>query len=112
MPKLNCVDANMLLYDMYEVNYKIFNHIGASKKRPLSSVALHEAEDNTLTSNLYEAIDTYQKNGIKEIFGLSLNEYLDLPTEICIKLLETASQEYSKKSSVINGLENDLKKMS
>lgn len=111
MPKLNCVDANMLLYDMYEVNYKIFNHIGASKKRPLSSVALHDAEDNTTTSNLYEAIDTYQKNGIKEIFGLSLNEYLDLPTEICIKLLESASTEYSKKSSVINGLEKDLKNM-
>jgi hypothetical protein len=111
MPKLSSVDADMVLYDMYEVNYKIFNHIGASKKRPLSSVAMHDAEENTITSNLYEAIDMYQKNGIKEIFGLSLTEYFDLPTEICIKLLESASSEYSKKSSVINGLENDLKNM-
>lgn len=111
MPKLNATDADVVLYDMYEVTYGIFNHIGMSKSKPLSSIALHESEDNTLSSHLYEAIDTYQKNGIKEIFGISLIEYLDLPTEICIKLLESASAEYSKKSAVINNLEADLKGM-
>lgn len=111
MPKLSSTDADMVLYDMYEVQYGIFNHIGASKKRPLSSVAMHDAEENTSTSSLYEAIDTYQRNGIKEIFGLSLKEYLDLPTEICIKLLESASNEFSKKSNVISGLEADMKKL-
>lgn len=111
MPKLSSTEADIILYDMYDINYGIFNHIGASVTNPLSSVAMHDAEDNTTTSSLYEAIETYRKNGIKEIFGISLKEYFDLPNDVCIKLLEDASIESSKKSNAISDFEVDLKKM-
>lgn len=107
-PKLTGVDARIVLQDMYETTYKVYNHIGASKKRPLASVALHESEDNTHTSSLYEAIETYNDKGIKDIFNLSLIEYLNLPADICIKITEVCSRESKKTAGVLSGIENSL----
>lgn len=94
---------------MYEVTYGIFNHVGASVKRPLSSVALHECEENAVSSSLYESIDIFLNTGIRDAFGLSLTEYLALPTEICIKLTEAASRESSKKSTILSEIESSMK---
>jgi len=106
-PKMNSFDASIVLYDMYEMNYDIYAHSN-TKKRPLSSVALHETEDNTLTSSLYEAITGYHQRGIKELFGLSLKEYLDLPSEICILLMETSSKDAATKNNIISQMDRDI----
>ena len=102
------IDANIVLYDLYETNYGIYNHINAVKQKPLASVALHETEDNTTTSALYEAIETYHNKGIKELFGLSIKEYLDLPNEICIKLMEVANKNTQKNNTILSSIEKDM----
>jgi hypothetical protein len=74
----------------------------------MASVALHEAEDNTTTSALYEAIETYHHKGIKDLFGLSIKEYLDLPNEICIKLMEVANKNTQKNNTILSSIEKDM----
>jgi hypothetical protein len=110
LPKLNAFDAKLVLSDLYETTYGIYDHINPSKGRPLASVALHESEDNTTTSNLYEAIERYHQKGIKDLFGLSITEYLDLPTEICIKLMDIATRDANDKTKIAKQIEDTMNK--
>lgn len=103
-PKLSGIDANIILYDLYETNYGIFHHPGTTKQRPLASVAMHETEDNTITSSMYEAIDSFHQKGIKDLFGLNLIEYLNLPTDICIKLMDSANKAAVHNSNLLVNL--------
>jgi hypothetical protein len=75
---------------MYETSYGIFDHSKKLGKRPMASVAMHESEDVNKGSFLQEAIDTFVKRNIKDTFGLSILEYLELPSDICAMLTETA----------------------
>lgn len=114
-PKLNGVDTDTLLRDVYESSYQIYNHLGSSnnakgKKRPLASVALHDSEDITETSLLFNSFETFAQKGIKETFNLNLLEYLSLPTEYCTKLTEIATKEAIKKTGIINDLEKTMNK--
>jgi hypothetical protein len=110
-PKLSGVDADIILYDLYETNFGIFNHIGASKQRPLASVAMHPCEDNTHSSRTYEIIEQFASRGIGELFKISVLEYLALPTDICIKMLEVASMDSSKKNTALANIEASLKEV-
>lgn len=94
----------MLLYDMYENEAGIFNHRTREKDRPLSSIALHEPEDNTSTSRLYAMIEAYRGKGIKDLFGLNLIEFLNLPTEYCTFLMEVATREGNRNNKILNEL--------
>lgn len=105
-PKLAEIDANLLLYDIYEHETGIFNHAQRQDKRPLSSVALHETEENTSTSRLYMTIEAYKNKGIKDMFGLNLIEFLDLPSELCIYLMELANKEGAKNQNILSNLDN------
>lgn len=105
---MDMIDANIVLYELYETKYGIYNHLNPYKKRPMASVALHEAEENTTNSSLYEAIEGYVKLNIKDLTGLTLTEYLDLPTEFCILLANIASKEAQKKSTILGNMEKDI----
>ena len=94
---------------MYETVYGIHDHLSNVNQSPLASVALHEAEENSSNSNLYEAIDRYHQKGIGELFKLSLVEYLNLPTEICVKLMEVATKDAITKGALFNKIEKQLK---
>lgn len=96
-PKLNAFDANLLMYDMYETTYGIYNHKLPHSQRPWASIALHEGEDICETSSLNQTIEAYHGRGIIELFGLSLIEYLSLPSDMCITLMEIAAREGARK---------------
>lgn len=108
-PAMNAYDASVILQDMYETVYNIHDHVGNKNLSPLASVALHEAEENSINSNLYEAIDRYHEKGIGELFKLSLIEYLNLPTEICVKLMEIASKDLTAKSAIVDKIQKQMK---
>lgn len=93
---------------MYETAYGIHDHLNGVNNSPLASVALHESEENTINSNLYEAIDRYHEKGIAELFKLSLIEYLNLPTEICVKLMEIATKDAIKKGALFDKLNKQM----
>lgn len=99
----------MVMYDLYESRYGIFNHLSGNKKRPLASVAMHSSEDINLDSLLEEAIRTYVKRDIKEIYHLSLVEFLDLPIDVIQVMLDIATEHTREKTNAISDVEKSLK---
>lgn len=95
---------------MYEHTAGIYDHSQREVVRPLSSVALHETEENTTTSRLYSTIEAFKNKGIKDLFGLNLVEFLNLPSEYCTLLLEIANKEGNKNQSILDNLNNTINK--
>ena len=82
--------------DIYETKYGVFNHIGTSHLRPLSSVAFHASEDIN-TDGLYENLcRVYIEKRIKEHYGLTIDEYLDRPRDI-IEIMNRVADEVNAK---------------
>lgn len=86
--KLPYLEAIQLLRDAYAQSYGIcdFAHQAAldknavnGKTRPLFSVAMHYAEDFAGTSNMRTAMVKYADLKVKDRYGLSLAEFMDLP---------------------------------
>jgi hypothetical protein len=98
----------MVLYDLYETHYRIYNHLNSTKVRPLAGVALHESEDNSHGSRLYELIDTFADKEIGTLFNISIIEFLALPTEYCLKLIDTANKTMQRKSAMMTNLGNSF----
>jgi hypothetical protein len=98
------------MQEFYETRYGIYDHLSASNVRPLSSVALHPAEDFNAGSLLEEAIRTYTDKGILAQFGLNLVQFLDLPVDVVDILLTQATDEQAKKNTAMQKLEDQMKK--
>lgn len=111
--KVDYLDAKQVLYDVYETKFGLFNHLSGldRKTRPLASVALHEMEDNTKSSSLYESIEIYLDQDINKNFGLSLNEFLDLPRELINKLLEVSIKKIQKDTNTLENVKNNLEQI-
>lgn len=107
--KLDNVDTRIVLQDVYETEFGIFDHLKNSAARPLSSVAMHPAEDINTDSLLEESIRTYVVKGIKELYGLSLIEFLELPMDIIAMLLNIASEEQSRQRTTFADVERSFK---
>jgi hypothetical protein len=110
LPQLSNIDSQLVLRDSYDIKYRIYNHLSNDKSRPLASVALHEQEENTKTSSLYEAIEVYKDLNILGLFGLSIKEYLSLPSDFCNALLESAKKTAISNDATIGNIENQLGK--
>ena len=102
-------EADILLKDLYETHYGIYDHI--SSNRPLGSVAIHPNEDNGEGSLLYESIENFSNTRIYEKFGLNLLEFLSLPNDICLKILKVSSSSVNSESNELNQIAKDLKKL-
>jgi hypothetical protein len=96
------------LYDLFETHFGIHDHSKSSKTKPLSSVALHECEDNTETSLIYKAVERYTKLKINQLFGLNLIEFLSLPKEYCEKLMLLAIEHAKQNTNTLNEIQNSL----
>jgi len=99
----------MILSTLYETHTGIYNHLNPANKRPLANVAFFEAEDYNKNSQLEQAIATFAKRNIKEVFGINLLEYLNLPSDICAMLTQTAIKELENKNSTLSDIEKELK---
>ena len=107
---MNCIDGRTVMQDEYDVVYGFYNHHNTSVNRPLASVAFHQPEDINDSSLLEEAIRTYVDRGIKEVYGLNLIEFLDLPLDIIEMLMNVAGDVQGKKASVLDSIERDIAK--
>jgi len=76
LPKLNSIDGRIVLQDLYESHYGIYDHLHvASKRKPLASIAMHPSEDTIDSSLLDQTIRSYTARGIRELYGLSLVDF-------------------------------------
>lgn len=96
-----------MLLTMYDTHFGIYDHLMVRppiKARPLALVALHECEENGDTSTVNELITNYLDRDIGKLFNLSLMEFLDLPREYVIKLLDLALKKQQAETNIVNGL--------
>lgn len=96
------------MQDVYETHYGIYNHLVANT-RPLASVAMHACEDVNEQSQFQSIVHSYHIRGIKDLFGLNLIEFLELPMDIVDMLFTLASEINAKKAATLNDVENQFK---
>ena len=112
-PKLALTDAQILLLDTYVTTFGICDH-GLMADRPLALVAMHWEEDNSNSSSLYERIQQFEDRQVYKRFGLSLTEFLELPRDVCIKILDVSTKKQKDENNVTDavtrGLEGALNK--
>lgn len=95
--------------------YRIFDHESVTARgRPLAVVAMHPKEDASTFSRLHRTIQRYDKQGIKDQFGLNLREFLELPrdyVELLFRLaVEKMQTENPKIEQVARQLDESRKK--
>lgn len=82
--------------DLYEEEYGICNHRSISGIRPLSSVAMHPSEDFNTNSKLEEVLALYLQKNIREQYGLSITEFLDLPIDVIDMLIKVSDEHNAR----------------
>mgnify|MGYP001212989461 CR=1 FL=1 len=95
------VVAKALLQDAYQQAAGVFDYmeqvsLPSDKKRPLASVALHAAEDLSLSSHYSMMLERYARAKVGDYFKLSIDEFLDLPLiriEEMLKICQTLLTE-------------------
>lgn len=110
IPKLNCVDGRMVMQELYETEYGIHNHLDPRTRRPLASVAMHPAEDINTGSWLENSFRAYASKGIGDIFKISVFEFMEMPLDIIEMMIRIADEEVSKKSKVVDEINDQFKK--
>ncbi len=101
-PKISSATASILLAESYETTYGIHNHTPTGD--PLESVLMHPLEDTSHNSRLYEHIRSYIRKDVFKHSGLSLNEFFELPRDIC----DVISTECDKKAKAEGQISADV----
>lgn len=111
--KIDSYSVQLVLRESYEMMYRIFNHDGLEAKgRPLALVAMHPKEDATTFSRLHRTIQRYEKQGIKDMFGLSLTDFLNLPRDYVELLFRLAVEKMQAENPKIEQVARQLNESS
>lgn len=107
-PRLCSTDSTILLREAYETTYGIYNHQNPDPSRPLALIAMHPAEDATVGSTLHERLEQFADFQVAKHFGLSLNEFFELPSDVCTKILEVSAKRQNVEGSTATQMLNQL----
>lgn len=103
----------MLLNDVYATSVGIFN-LEDSSKRPLHSVAMHDAEETGINSDFFDAIKLYRDNRVFHFFGLSWNEVKKLTHEEFTYIMqlsaEAAKEESDRAKASMTAIQSNMPK--
>jgi hypothetical protein len=111
VPKLDGIDGPMLMFDLYESNYGIYNHLQPAilKNKPLASVAMHPGEDFTEGSALTDAVRVYIENNIGDYTKMSLVDFLELTSDVASIIVDQCQAASKRKSAIASQVEKDMK---
>lgn len=107
-PVLKSTDVALLLLDRYETAYGIHNHDNDDPSRPLAVIAMHRCEDPSEGCLLYERIEQFAELKVGKYFNISFPDFMDLPSDICKKILETANRMFKVEAELAESLGNRL----
>lgn len=110
------------LHQAYETSNAIFDHlqqgmlddspgIEPDQKRPLSSVAMHFAEDTSSTSVLYQRIRIFKDRKVYALMGLNLTEFLELPRDLCDFILSECGKHQDREATATDEVLKDLNRV-
>lgn len=77
----NIVEQHFVLHMLYETEFGMFNHADPtlSKEDPLAVVRAKPEESLMALSPLWDVATRYARYKIKERYGITFHEYLELP---------------------------------
>jgi hypothetical protein len=107
---MRSVEAKIALTALYETKFGIYDHFSQYKKRPLAIVALHPCENINQNGLLEQIIRAYSKRGIKDVFGLNIQEFLDLPMDIAEMLMKVADEHRAANQQTLSEIEKEMHK--
>lgn len=107
IPKVNTVDARIIMQDQYEYTFGIYNH-SADNKRPFSSVAMFPCENYTERSAYYDALLEYAEGNYREIWGLNVQEFLNQPQYLVKMMREISKDVMTRKMQAIDSVRNEV----
>lgn len=110
-PVLVATDARLLAQERYETTYGIFDHDAQGDTRPLALVEMQEPEDSLTGSLLYERMEQYLDCDVLKYFGLSLDAFLALPTDMCLKIMEMSAKQKKATGAQVNTVLQDLENL-
>lgn len=96
---LEPINLRLALQEQYETYYGIYNHDDPHAP-PLSIVTFHDKERHLPYTRYRRLVSNYIRYGIREIFGLSLTEFLQLPRAEIELLLEEALSVKKRKEQM------------
>lgn len=106
--------AQMYARDYYETFYQITAHDQGTKKSIMPLIAFADVEDTSEVSHFREYMVKYRKSGVKEIFDIPFDRFIQLPVDTCASLMEEAEFAIKEKAALIDPqlaeIENTLKK--
>lgn len=108
--KYSDAEIRIILKDMYDQKYGIFDHANKTKERPLASVALHPSEEFINNSAIRDHIRLFAKKKIYETWGISHIELMNMPREIANHYYAIADEEMTIKSEVADNVETDIQR--
>lgn len=110
-PKICCTDARLIQLEMYETAHQIYNHGVPSPDRPLANVAMHYAENCRDGSLMDERLSQFADKQVVKFFGLSLTEFLNLPSDTCLKILEICGKKQNEENVIAGNALNNIDKI-
>lgn len=107
-PVLCSSDSDLLLREAYDTAYGIYNHDLTAEDRPLALIAFHGAEDTMTQSLLYERVRHFKEKQIGKYFNMSFDKFIELPTDLCLYMMDQATQWMKKDVKAAADVFNDL----
>lgn len=93
-------DADIVMREKYETAYSLYNHEAPDPEHPLAIIRMHPGEDASTGSLLYERIEQFEERKIYQRFGLTLKDFLDLPSDVCMKVMEVAGKRLKDEGTI------------
>lgn len=108
----NSSDLQILMRDVYETTYGIWDH-GQDRDEDLLSLVAHRPAEDTgpEVGLLYERIRQYDEREVFKYSRLNLVQFLELPTDIVTYLLELSLKKQATSHNVASDVENEMKQM-
>jgi hypothetical protein len=98
----------MVMRDLYETEFGLFDHLSLHVKRPLAAVALHKQEDLNTNSSLEYACRLYVKHRIHDVFHLNVLQFLDLPPDVIEMMIMVAKEQTVKHNVAMSQVEKEM----
>jgi hypothetical protein len=102
LPKLGNVDTQVVMRDLYDISYGIYNH--AKAETGLSSVVMHPYENLSEDSYLNRLMLDYIHYSMFEFFHLNLVEYMEMPLHYKYQMKKIARQKLEEREKVAEDL--------
>lgn len=102
--------SSLLLREAYETDFGICDHRLEHNQGPMALIKLNPKEDARSYSRMYETLRRYVKYDIRELFGYTPDQFLELPREYVEFFFRLAVEKMESKTNNIDSIAAQLEK--